>query len=112
MGIIITKSKIYGNEKEILTINDKGLFIEKNDGYNRMISEDKNLVEELYSRFFSITYTWRQEYIGPRTIDGEKYVVSMDINHKRKTYKIQNKYPDNWDEFTSFIDGLLENLMK
>lgn len=107
MEIVINKSKIYGDEKEIITINEKGIYYEQSNSYPQVISENKDIIEVLLTRFFSLTYIWKQEYLGPRTMDGYKYLITMDINHKRKTYKIQNKYPDNWQEFIDLKDSLI-----
>lgn len=107
MEIVINKSKIHGDEKEIITINDKGIYYESDDSYPRLLSDNSDIIDVLLTQFFTITYTWRQEYIGPRTMDGHKYLVTLDINHKRKSYKIQNKYPDNWDEFIDLKDSLI-----
>lgn len=107
MEIVINKSKIYGDEKEIITINDNGIYYEVNGGFPTLLSDNSDIIDVLLTRFFSLTYTWRQEYIGPRTIDGYKYLISMDVNHKRKSYKIQNKYPDNWDDFIDLKDSLI-----
>ena len=72
-----------------------------------LLVENGDVIDVLLTRFFSLTYTWKQEYLGPRTVDGYKYLVTLDINHKRKTYKIQNKYPDNWEEFINLKDSLI-----
>ena len=108
MEIVINKSKIYGEEKEIITINDKGIFYENNNLCPELLSENQEIIDVLFTRFFSLTYTWKQEYLGPRTIDGYKYLVTLDVNHKRKTYKIQNKYPENWQEFIDLKDSLID----
>ena len=108
MEIVIVKEKMYGNEKEVLTIKDAGIYYESNNSFPTLLSDNKDIIDTLFTRFFSITYTWRQEYAGPRTMDGYKYLVTMDINHKRKSYKIQNKYPDNWEEFLDLKNSLLE----
>ena len=108
MEIVINKSKIYGNEKEIITITDKKITYQENESFPEVVSENADVIDVLFTRFFSLTYVWKQEYMGPRTVDGYKYLITMDINHKRKTYKIQNKYPENWDEFESLKDSLLD----
>lgn len=107
MEIVINKNKIYGDEKEVLTISEKGIFYQENNSFPQLLSENKEIIDVLFTRFFSLTYIWKHEYMGPRTIDGYKYLISMDVNHKRKTYKIQNKYPDNWDDFISLKDSLI-----
>lgn len=107
MEIVINRTKLYGNEKEIITINDKGIFYEVNDSYPEVLSKNPDIIDALMTRFFSLMYIWKQEYVGARTVDGEKYLISLDINHKRKTYKIQNKYPDNWEEFIDLKNSIL-----
>ena len=72
-----------------------------------MITDNADVIDVLFTRFFSLTYIWKQEYIGPRTMDGYKYIISLDVNHKRKTYKIQNKYPDNWQDFVELKDSII-----
>ena len=107
MEIVISKNKIYGDEKEIVKISDSCITYETHNSFPRVLSENKDVIDVLLTRFFSLTYTWKQEYIGARTIDGYKYIITMDINHKRKTYKIQNKFPDNWEEFIDLKDSLI-----
>ena len=107
MEIVICRNKIYGDEKEIIKITDKYITYEIDSSFPEVLSENKDVIDVLLTRFFSLTYTWRQEYIGPRTIDGYKYIITMDVNHKRKTYKIQNKFPDNWEEFINLKDSLI-----
>ena len=108
MEIVISKNKIYGNEKEIVTINDSAISLQINDSFPEVISRNEDIIADLCTRFFSLTYTWKQEYIGARTPDGYKYLITLDINHKRRSYKIQNKYPENWEEFISLKDSLIE----
>ena len=44
---------------------------------------------------------------GEKVFDGERYLIEVDVNHKRKKFKIQNKFPDNWDEFLCVKDVIL-----
>ena len=108
MEIVISKCKIYGDEKEVITINDKMISYQKGNLFPEVLSENHKIIDVLCTRFFALTYTWKQEYIGPRTMDGYKYLISLDINHKRKTYKIQNKYPSNWEEFEDLKNSLID----
>ena len=83
---------------EVITLKDGKIYFD--DGrYERIILEDEDEVNDLYSRLFSLMFTWKQEYIGEKVFDGEKYLIEVDVNHKKKKFKIQNKFPDNWDEF-------------
>ena len=107
MEIVISRNKIYGEEKSVIKITQDCITYEQGNVFPEVLSKNKDVIDVLLTRFFTITYTWRQEYIGPRTIDGYKYIITLDVNHKRKTYKIQNKYPDNWEEFTSLTDSLI-----
>ena len=107
MEIVINRNKIYGDEKTIIKITRDCITYEKENSFPEVLSSNKDVIDVLLTRFFSLTYTWRQEYLGPRTIDGYKYIVTLDVNHKRKTYKIQNKYPDNWEEFINLTDSLI-----
>jgi len=88
----------FRNELEVITLKDGKIYFD--DGrYERIILEDEDEVNDLYSRLFSLMFTWKQEYIGEKVFDGEKYLIEVDVNHKKKKFKIQNKFPDNWDEF-------------
>jgi len=107
MEIVINKSKIYEEEHEVITINDKGIYYQNNNSFPQLLSKNQKIIDILFTRFFSITYTWKHEYLGPRTIDGYKYLITLDVNHKRKTYKIQNKYPENWQEFIDLKESLV-----
>ena len=108
MEIVISRSKIYGDEKRTVIITDNAISFQTGDSFPQIISKNTDIIGDLFTRFFSLTYTWKKEYIGPRTPDGYKYLVTMNINHKRKTYKIQNKYPDNWDEFISLEESITD----
>lgn len=107
MEIVINKSKIYGDEKEVIRITDKGIYYEVDNDFPSVLSANKSIIEVLSTRFFTLTYTWKHEYLGPRTMDGYKYLVTIDVNHKRKSYKIQNKFPSNWQEFIDLKDSLI-----
>lgn len=88
----------FRNKFEVITLKDHKIYYD--DGrYEKVILEDYDEVEEFYSRIYKLIFSWKQEYIGDRVIDGEKYLIEVDINHKKKKYKIQNKFPDNWEEF-------------
>ena len=90
--------KPFVNKFEIITLKDNKIYYD--DGrYEKIILEDFDEVENFYSRIYKIIFSWKQEYIGERVVDGEKYLIEVDINHKKKKYKIQNKFPDNWEEF-------------
>ena len=98
MKCIIECIKPLRNKVEIIVIKDGKIYF--NDGrYERMILNDADEVEGLYLKLCRIVFSWKQEYIGNRVYDGEKYLLEFDVNHKRKKYKIQNKFPDNWEEF-------------
>ena len=67
--------------------------------YERVVLNDEDEVERIYLELCKIVFSWRQEYIGERVYDGEKYLIEFDINHKKRKYKIQNKFPSNWESF-------------
>ena len=91
---------------EVITIKDGKIFFD--DGrYEKLILDDEDEVSDLYEKLFGILFTWKQEYVGERVYDGEKYLIEVDVNHKRKKFKIQNKYPENWDEFLTIKDNIL-----
>jgi hypothetical protein len=91
---------------EVITIKDGKIFFD--DGrYEKLILDDEDEVSDLYEKLFGILFTWKQEYVGERVYDGEKYLIEVDVNHKRKKFKIQNKYPENWDEFLTVKDNIL-----
>lgn len=98
MKCVIQCFQPFRNRLEVITIKDDKIYYD--DGrYEKLILDDEDEVESLYSRLYSLIFSWKQEYIGDRVVDGEKYLIELDVNHKRKKYKIQNKFPDNWDEF-------------
>ena len=89
-----------------LTLKDGKIYID--DGrYERIILNNEEDVESFYLKLCKIVFSWKQEYIGGRVYDGEKYLIEFDINHKKKKYKIQNKFPDNWEEFLNVRNEIL-----
>lgn len=91
---------------EIITLKDGKIYYD--DGrYEKMILDDTNVVDDIYESLFKTVFKWKQEYIGERVYDGEKYLIEFDVNHKKKKYKIQNKFPENWDEFIDVKNKIL-----
>ena len=106
MKCIIQCIRPLKNQMEVITIKDGKIFFD--DGrYEKLILDDEDEVSDLYEKLFGILFTWKQEYVGERVYDGEKYLIEVDVNHKRKKFKIQNKYPENWDEFLTVKDNIL-----
>ena len=94
------------NKSQVITINNGKIYF--NDGrYERVILSNYDEVDEFFVKLCKIIFSWKQEYIGDRVYDGEKYLIEFDINHKRRKYKIQNKFPDNWDEFLGIKEEIL-----
>ena len=95
------------NKLEVITLKDGKIYFD--DGrYERLILTDTSTVENIYLKLCKISFSWKQEYIGERVYDGEKYLIEFDINHKKKKYKMQNKYPDNWEEFIDVKNEILD----
>lgn len=91
---------------EVITLRDGKIYFD--DGrYEKIILDDEDEVNDLYSKLFELMFSWKQEYIGEKVFDGEKYLIEVDINHKRKKFKIQNKFPDNWDKFLHIKEDIL-----
>lgn len=86
------------NKVQVITLKDSKIYLD--DGvYERVVLNDEDEVERIYLELCKIVFSWRQEYIGERVYDGEKYLIEFDINHKKRKYKIQNKFPSNWESF-------------
>ena len=96
----------FRNKLEVITLRDGKIYFD--DGrYEKIILDDEEEVNEFYSKLFELMFSWKQEYIGDKVFDGEKYLIEVDINHKRKKFKIQNKFPDNWDKFLHIKEDIL-----
>lgn len=107
MKCIIQCVRPLKNKIEIITLSDDKLFYD--DGrYEKLILNNRERVNELYSELYDIAFSWKHEYIGERIYDGEKYLIELDVNHKRRKYKIQNKFPNNWQEFLLLKKKILE----
>ncbi len=106
MKCVIECIKPFKNMMEIITLKDGKIYYD--DGrYEKMILDDTNVVDDIYESLFKTVFKWKQEYIGERVYDGEKYLIEFDVNHKKKKYKIQNKFPENWDEFIDVKNKIL-----
>ena len=106
MKCIIQCFHPFRNKIEVITLRDGKIYFD--DGrYEKVILDDEDEVNDFYSKLFSLMFSWKQEYIGEKVFDGEKYLIEVDINHKRKKFKIQNKFPENWDEFLHIKDDIL-----
>ena len=106
MKCIIQCFHPFKNQLETITLKDGKIYFD--DGrYERIILDDEEEVQDLYSKLFGLMFSWKQEYIGEKVFDGEKYLIEVDINHKRKKFKIQNKFPENWNEFLNVKRDIL-----
>ena len=106
MKCVIECIKPFKNMMEIITLKDGKIYYD--DGrYEKMILDDTNVVDDIYESLFKTVFKWKQEYIGERVYDGEKYLIEFVVNHKKKKYKIQNKFPENWDEFIDVKNKIL-----
>ena len=106
MKCIIECMQPFKNKFNIITLKDGRVYVD--DGrYEKVVLNDEDEVENFYEKLYKIVFSWKQEYIGERVYDGEKYLIEFDINHKRKKYKIQNKFPPNWEEFLKVREELL-----
>lgn len=100
MEIFINNIKDYSKKEQTIVIRDRGIcLIEGNSCYEKVLSKDIDFISEVENKLAKIMFEWKEEYIGNRMVDGEKYHITVDVNHKKKKYKIQNKFPNNWDEF-------------
>lgn len=91
----------------VITVKDDKILID--DGrYEKVVLDDYKQVNEICSKLYEVIFSWKQEYIGDRVYDGEKYLIELDVNHKKKKYKIQNKFPDNWADFLILKEKILE----
>ena len=94
------------NKVNTITLKDGKIYVD--DGrYERIILNDVDEVELFYEKLYKIVFYWKQEYIGERVYDGERYLIEFDVNHKKKKYKIQNKFPDNWEDFLNIREKIL-----
>ena len=100
MEISINKIHNYTKKEQTLIIKDSGIcLIEGNSCYEKVLNDDYEFIKDVEGRLAKIMFSWKDEYIGNRSVDGEKYHIVVDINHKKKKYKIQNRFPENWDQF-------------
>lgn len=100
MEILINKIKDYSKKEQTIVIrNNKISLIDGKSCYEKVLSKDVEFICDVENKLAKIMFGWKNEYVGCRKIDGEKYLIEVDVNHKKKKYKIQNKFPDNWEEF-------------
>lgn len=100
MEIFINKIKDYSKSEQTIVIRNNGIsLIDGKSCYEKILSKDIEFINEVEDRLAKIMFGWKDEYIGSRCINGEKYHIVVDVNHKKKKYKIQNKFPNNWEEF-------------
>ena len=109
MEIFINKIKDYSKEEQTIVIRDRGIsIINGNSCYEKVLSKDVKFINNVENKLAKIMFDWKEEYVGNRKIDGEKYHIVVDVNHKKKKYKIQNKFPDNWEEFLQIKKLIME----
>lgn len=109
MEIIINNIKDYSKKEETIIIKDDGIYyMEGKSCYEKLLNNDYGFISEISSDLCKLMFSWKEEYIGPRMIDGERYHIVVDVCHKKKKYKIQNKFPSNWEEFLVLKEKMLE----
>lgn len=109
MEIYISSVKDYSKKEEMIVIRDRGIsLIDNSTCYERMLCQDIQLISKVENELAKIMFSWKEEYIGGRLVDGERYRIVVDVNHKKKKYKIQNKFPSNWKEFIELKNKIME----
>ena len=109
MEILINNIKDYSKKEQTIVIRDNVIsLIEGNSCYEKIINKDINFISDACEQLSKIMFGWKEEYIGSRSIDGEKYHITININHKKKKYKIQNKFPNNWEEFLELKEKIMD----
>ena len=109
MEILINNIKDYTKKEQTIVIRDRGIsLIDGNSCYEKVLSKDIEFINLVESKLAKIMFEWKDEYVGNRMVDGEKYHITVNVNHKKRKYKIQNKFPDNWDEFLELKEQIME----
>ena len=109
MEISINNIQDYSKKEETIVISkNKICLIDGASCYEKILSKDIEFINTVEDKLSKIMFGWKEEYVGSRMVNGEKYHIVVDVNHKKKKYKIQNKFPDNWDEFLKLRDQILE----
>lgn len=109
MEIFINNKKNYSKKEQTIVIRDRGIsLIDGNSCYEKILSKDINFINTIENKLARIMFDWKDEYIGEKKLDGEKYHIVVEVNHKKKKYKIQNKFPDNWKEFLDLKKLIME----
>lgn len=106
---MINNIKDYSKKEQTIIIRDRGIsLIDGNSCYEKVLSKDINFINTIENELAKIMFEWKGEYVGNRSVDGEKYHITVDVNHKKKKYKIQNKFPDNWERFLDLKKKIME----
>ena len=109
MEILINNIKDYSKKEQTLIIRDRGIsLIDGASCYEKVLCEDLKVINEVNSELSRIMFGWKEEYVGGRLADGENYHIVVDVNHKKKKYKIQNKFPSNWEDFLNLKKKIME----
>ena len=109
MEICIKNIKDYSKKEQTIIIRDAVIsMIDGNSCYEKVVSEDLGFINDVEDRLSKIVFNWKEEYVGNRMVDGERYHITIEVNHKKKKYKIQNKFPSNWGEFLELKEQIME----
>ena len=109
MEIFINNIQDFSKKEQTIIIRDNGIsLIDGKSCYEKVLSKDIDFINCVEDKLAKIMFEWKEEYIGGRSINGEKYHIIVDVNHKKKKYKIQNKFPSNWDEFMNLKKQIME----
>ena len=109
MEISINRIKDYSKKEQTIVIRHSSIsLIDGKSCYEKILSKDVNFICDVEDKLAKIMFGWKDEYIGARSLDGEKYHIVVDVNHKKKKYKIQNRFPENWNEFLELQELIME----
>jgi len=109
MEIFINRIKDYTKQESTIVIKKSGIsIIDGKSCYEKVLSKDIEFISDVENKLSKIMFSWKDEYVGNRKVDGERYHIVVDVNHKKKKFKIQNKFPDNWEEFLKIQDSIME----
>lgn len=72
---------------------------------------DDNVVFKYLESLFCIIYSWEEEYIDTRTIDGNYWNLSITyLDDSKKEYYGKANYPNNFEAFERLNQKLIEEV--
>lgn len=109
MYIVIKEDNGFTNPMTIVIKHDS-VTIEEDEKI-KVLKYNKDQIKKIMEGFLNVFKSWHSKYIGKSVLNNDIYTITI-VTTKTIEYYIENKYPDNWENFIMLKNHLIKETLK